>query len=305
MGTAWRGAQIGLLPNPSVYESVLAKNANIVRYQIADASGQLNTWDADEWKAFVIPYLDYLETLIPIFRGKARIVLDIHHPPGGFEPNGRAAMFTGSAPWGKPTLLEMWDYIADRFHGNEDVLVYDILNEPAGGTKKVANLMQQAVTLIRAKDLKTRISISSAYGDPKKFDSVPYILGDNRIWYQTHMYLPLQLTHQGLYGYPTAKTYPNGDLNKDKLKGYLQQVRDFQQSHNAKIFIGEFSISTFADTDTRFNYLTDLTDIFEDYGWHYTYHSWDNLSIPNVWDIQLYPAVGQVLYDKWSLNTKP
>lgn len=305
MSTTWRGAQIGLLPNPPVYESLLDKKANIIRYQVADVSGQLNMLDEYAWKDLVRLYLDYLETLIPIFRGRARIVLDIHHPPGGFEPNGRAGMFTGSVPWGKEALLTMWEEIATRFIGNEDVLVYDILNEPAGGQAKVAELNVEAVQRIRAIDTKTRISISSAYGDPAKFASVPFIANDNRIWYQAHMYLPFQLTHQGVSGYPTGKEYPSGSLNIDKLREYLKPVREFQITHNAKIYIGEFSISTFAAEETRRNYLGDLLYLFERRGWDYTYHYWENLAVPNVWDIQNHPWVGEVLYAEWDKNTKP
>ena len=64
----------------------------------------------------------------------------------------------------------------------------------------------------------------------------------------------------------------------------LQAVRDFQQRHDAVIYIGEFSAIIWAEGAER--YLADCIAIFEEYGWHWSYHAfreWDGWSVEHAW----------------------
>ena len=114
------------------------------------------------------------------------------------------------------------------------------------------------------------------------------------------MYSPLQLTHQGVYPqYPAGVNYPTARWNKARLIKTLQPVRDFQVKNKARIFMNEFSISTFADVNSRVNYLTDVISIAQKYGWHWCYHAWRESL---VWNAENEPRVLKVLTDQFKKN---
>ena len=95
------------------------------------------------------------------------------------------------------------------------------------------------------------------------------------IIYQVHMYLPLAYTHQGVMWKQgdTYRAYPDESKgwNKEYLRAGLRPVREFQLRHGAKIYCGEFSAVAWAPGADR--YLRDCIDIFEEYGWDWSYHA--------------------------------
>ena len=57
-------------------------------------------------------------------------------------------------------------------------------------------------------------------------------------------------------------------------------MRDFQLRHNARIYVGEFSAIAWAPGAA--DYIRDCIDVFEEYGWDWTYHAfreWDGWSV--------------------------
>ena len=48
-------------------------------------------------------------------------------------------------------------------------------------------------------------------------------------------------------------------------------MRDFQLAYNVPIYIGEFSAIRWGKGSDQ--YLKDVTDIFEEYGWDWSYHA--------------------------------
>ena len=117
---------------------------------------------------------------------------------------------------------------------------------------------------------------------------------DNVI-YQVHMYVPGQFTHQfvhnafGEQGSKNFIRYPGrtgGEMwDKAMLKKSLQPVRDFQLRHNARIYVGEFSAIAWAPGAEK--YINDCIEIFEEYGWDWTYHAfreWDGWSAEHSTD---------------------
>ena len=115
-------------------------------------------------------------------------------------------------------------------------------------------------------------------------------LAMDNVIYQVHMYHPGQFTHQfvgnsyGEQGKRDFVRYP-GKMgseywDKEMIRKRLQAVRDFQKRHNARIFVGEFSAILWAPGAA--DYLRDCIEIFEEYGWDWTYHAfreWDGWSL--------------------------
>jgi endoglucanase len=104
------------------------------------------------------------------------------------------------------------------------------------------------------------------------------------IIYEAHMYDPHQFTHQGIESQFSDIQYPgliDGKLyNKETLRHLLQPLRNFQLTHNAHVYIGEFSAVRWAPGAAT--YLNDCISIFEEYGWDWTYHAFREADVWNV-----------------------
>lgn len=278
MSTKWRGAQSA--PNVTVenINALMATDANIVRYQFDP-----NYWD----ESLVI--LDYV-----IAAAKARnkrVVLNISRPLAGTNPVTDLAA--------RSTFKSMWSSLAIRYDQEETVLAFGILNEPSGSGQQVNQFMLEVHQVIRSISPKKRIAVTCPHSDPSIFYKTKFIRGDENVWYEVHMYLPMKLTHQGISGNLYPKSYPTALWNKPFLIDKLDHVRRFQNENKARIYVGEFSISNFASDSSRVNYLRDCISIFERYGWNWTYHAWREAS---VWDVEPYPRVYQVLQTGWREN---
>ena len=60
-------------------------------------------------------------------------------------------------------------------------------------------------------------------------------------------------------------------------------MRDFEQRHGARIFVGEFSAMCYAEGADK--YIADCISIFKEYGWDWTYHAfreWEGWSVEHT-----------------------
>ena len=107
------------------------------------------------------------------------------------------------------------------------------------------------------------------------------------------MYEPGSFTHQGV-GWENMKKILDGSLklrgypgwfdnfyyDKNELRKILKPIRDFQLKYNARIYMGEFSAIRFAPGAAQ--YIQDVIELFEEYGWDWSYHAfreWFNWSV--------------------------
>ncbi|MCX7014182.1 MAG: cellulase family glycosylhydrolase [Candidatus Sumerlaeota bacterium] len=218
-----------------------------------------------------------------------RAVVDLHTAPGGQEAehNGHR-MFKEKRYADK--FLEVWDRIAKRYNGRPIILGYDLVNEPiepkVGASVSWRDLATQAAQVIRAVDPdKPVIYEPGPGGSYDNFDTLKPLDLD-RVIYSFHMYHPQEFTHQGVKGQPMGVMYP-GVIGKEMWdKGQLRRAMapaiEFQKLYNVQIFVGEFSAVRWAPDDSAYNYLRDCIDLFEEYGWDWTYHSfreWNGWSV--------------------------
>ena len=61
------------------------------------------------------------------------------------------------------------------------------------------------------------------------------------------------------------------DNTKELIKKELAPVLEFSKKHNAKIYIGEFSVAAWATGGD--NWLRDVIAVFDEFGWDWTYHA--------------------------------
>ncbi len=272
-------------------------HANVIRWQLTRNWGRPGTdrdlAEYDRWLAGRLDELD--QALAACRRYGLKVVLDLHSPPGGRYANNDLAIF--NEPIYQNHYVGWWEKIARRYQGNPVIWGYDLINEPVQtepsppGVADYLGTQVRAAQAIRAIDAKVPIFIEAAQWDSAEgYRELEPVAIPNLI-YQVHLYVPGEFTHQGVNGPWTPLAYPGriGNLTWDKaqIRRVLQPVREFQLAYNVHIYVGEFSAIRWAPGAAR--YLSDCIELFEEYGWDWTYHAyreWDGWSVEHGSDPQ-------------------
>jgi hypothetical protein len=289
-----RGVMYGPVFKESDIEELATKwKANQIRWQLnwtpmKEAEDWAKDLDAyDRWLDGALAECD--KALAACEKYKIKVLVDLHTPPGGRVSGGVCRMFQEKRYQDK--LIEVWDKIARRYKGREVVYAYDLLNEAVEGTigeglLNWRDLATRAVKAIRAVDSgKAVVFEPSPWGGADGFDALEPLDVD-RVIYSFHMYQPHSFTHQGVYDDKTGITYPgriDGEFwDKERLREAMLPAIEFQKAFNVQIYVGEFSVARWAPGDSGYNYLRDVVDLFEEYGWDWSYHAfreWDGWSV--------------------------
>ncbi|MFO7975939.1 MAG: cellulase family glycosylhydrolase [Candidatus Hydrogenedentota bacterium] len=155
------------------------------------------------------------------------------------------------------------------------------------------------------------------WGSPTGFDRLVPLKVD-RVIYGFHMYMPHAFTHQGVRQTPVGIRYPGkigGEFwDKERLREAMLPAIDFQRTFNVHIHVGEFSAIRWAPDNSAYRYLRDVIELFEEYGWDWTYHAfreWDGWSVEHGPDPENHkpsetPTQRQkLLLDWFAKNEKP
>ncbi len=268
-------------------------NANHIRWQL----NWVPMKQAEDWAADLPAFDKWLDgallecdkALDACEKYSVRVLVDLHTPPGGRVEGGVCRMFQQQKYQDK--LIDAWQRIARRYKGRDIVYAYDLVNEPvegaiAPGLDDWRTLATKATRAIREIDPGKPVVFEPApWGGPDGFDTLEPLDLD-RVIYSFHMYQPHQFTHQGIYDNPTPTAYPGqvaGRLwNRQTLRDAMASVVEFQQACNVQIYVGEFSVIRWAPGDSGPQWLRDVTDIFEEHGWDWSYHAfreWDGWSL--------------------------
>ena len=188
--------------------------------------------------------------------------------------------YTGSS--NLKLLEKAWRKLAAHYRGNEMIYGYDLLNEPKpeDPTKNPwPEMAQRLVDVIREVDSDTPIIV-------EWFQTLPFAVRGEKIIYSFHFYSPMEYTHNQVSLARSAASwrYP-GTINgiwwdKEQLRNVLRPYLEFQKQHQVRIFIGEFSVAAWAPGGAQ--YLKDCTELFDEYGWDWTYHAfreWSGWSV--------------------------
>ncbi len=265
----------------------------LVRLQLKHKWGKTGTdRDLAEYDRWLNGRLDELEALFTLARPYGiRFVIDLHSPPGGRNESLDFTMLYEKKY--ADHFIAVWERMAKRFKGNPSVWAYDLVNEPKQGRPALYDywtIQRLAAEAIRKIDPDTPIMIAS--NEWNSANSYRYLspLSMDNVIYQVHMYFPSAFTHQfvrntfGEKGKDELIRYPGVidgiECNKEMLKKHLQPVREFQLRHNARIYVGEFSAAVWAPGAAE--YLRDCIEIFEEYGWDWSYHAfreWNGWSV--------------------------
>jgi hypothetical protein len=148
------------------------------------------------------------------------------------------------------------------------------------------SLQYRVAKTVRGIDPDTPIIIESNGWDSANDFAYLTPLPMKDIIYQAHMYTPGEFTHQGIGGRKKGLKYPDDKKkwNKERLRKAMQPVRDFELKYGAKIYFGEFSAARWAEGAEI--YIQDIIDLFEEYGWDWSYHAFRE---SHCWDVEIPP----------------
>jgi len=206
-----------------------------------------------------------------------------HFPmdPADLTENSSPSFWSNQAELDK--ILSVAGQLAARYgKRGKELAAYHVISEPLiydGGLAlsppQLPELQRRIIAEIRKADKDRWIVVSPGPGgQPQTYAQYVAPIEHNLIW-GTHMYQPHKFTHQGIGGRPLGVEYPGladgAYWDKNALRGLMEPLHLFQQSHAAPVFIGEFSAVLWAKGDDQ--YLTDLVSIFNEYGWGWDYFS--------------------------------
>ncbi|MCL2743373.1 MAG: glycoside hydrolase family 5 protein [Planctomycetaceae bacterium] len=275
--------------------------ANHVRWQLTWSgfpNGPADTATVEEYNKWIDEQCRLLDEMLPECKKYGVYVcLDVHTPPGGRIPKDKGStMRMFHEKEFQDAFVALWEKLAKRYKDEKMVWSYDLLNEPVegiipenSGLLDWRSLALKTAKAIRKIDAEKAIVLSAApWGGPdtlewfEPFDpkEVPNVI------YTVHVYVPHSFTHQGVHSKSEPLDYPGkiGGLHWDKetLRKALQNTLDYSTDYGAAIYIGEFSAIRWAPNGSAYRYLKDCIELFEEYGWDWSYHAfreWDGWSV--------------------------
>jgi len=272
--------------------------ANHVRWQLCWGGfprSPADKGDLDAYDKWLEGTLKHVDELLPVCKELGILVLiDLHTPPGGRNEANDCLLFQEKRFQDK--FLEWWEKIAKRYKGNKAVWGYDLVNEPVEGgvgegLMDWQELAEKTAKLVRAIDPDHAIVVEPApWGGA---EALQYLTPINvpGVVYSVHMYQPFHFTHQGVFNNPVGVEYPGKvdgtTWDKERLRLGFKPALDFQKDYGVAMYIGEFSAIRWAPNDSACNYLRDVIDIMEEYGWDWAYHAfreWDGWSVEHGTD---------------------
>ena len=243
--------------------------ANLIRWQMG-FPGSSTTLESIRMS--LESRFDQLEEVLKMAeRHKLYVVIDVHT-----MKSSRPVLM--GTPEGRDLLKDFWVRIAKRFGKHPNVFGFNLMNEPVSQDIEMdgPSLNEQYFRLIQAirevEPEKPIILDCDGAGVPGMMAFMQVFPFKNVI-YSPHVYLPFDLTHQLNLHQQKYLSYPDPQRGWDKeyLRKELAIIREFQQKTGARIYIGEFSCIRWAPGAEK--HIADCIDLFEEYGWDWSYHA--------------------------------
>jgi endoglucanase len=184
-------------------------------------------------------------------------------------------------------VIDLHLYLGEKYVNEPAILGYNFISEPHTPwivedwqTEVVPSFIQA----VRTVDKNTFLIFSPGLWGFPVFDRLdaPFADPAGKTLYGFHFYAPHNYTHQGVGDRPVGLVYPGPlkmfdgspliEWNKQALYDYMKSACDFQEQHNVRIFVGEFSVIRWAPG--RADWVSDVCDLFEENGFDWTYHSY-------------------------------
>jgi hypothetical protein len=273
-------------------ETLSKWHVNLVRWQINSTGGPTSPADTmtiDQYDKWLNGSLSHLDEMMPYFKAAGiKVVIDMHTPPGGQNPNHIYRIFTEEAY--QKHFGDLWEMIAHRYAGNTQVWGYDLVNEPMIQNDDTDlldwhDLAEQTALRVRHIDHVHAIIVEPDPGGMVSSITNFAPLTVPGVVYSVHMYDPAEFCGQGVFDNdPTGPAYPgligNTVWNKDQIRKDFQPAIDYAKAYHVQIYVGEFSAIRWAKGADR--WLSDVIDVMEENHWDWSYHAfreWEGWSV--------------------------
>ena len=201
-----------------------------------------------------------------------KLIIDNHH---GYE------LTNSNYQTERPRLCAIWRQLAQRYNNlDPNRFLFELSNEPTNSISN-ANLRTVLTAIIDTVRLYAPNHALIVGGNGWNsanglISSEPYY--DANIIYTFHNYDPFSFTHQGFSwtGLPAGVTFPQGNQVQE-IQDVFQAVKDWSDTYDVPVFLGEFGASTHADANSRCNWMTAISQAYNQQGFSYMY--WD----PQYW----------------------
>lgn len=282
----------GAMVSPSMREEDLAVladqwGANLIRWQLirsnsSVAKDEVGFEGYDKWLDELLAKTD--DVLKWADKRGVKVVLDLHSPPGGKTSQGGYVAAMGSIftdPAAQKHFVEVWQKMAKRYKGNTTIWGFDLVNEPVDDSTAEGCEDWQSLALTVGKAVREidpdRVLIVEPprWGGPGGWEGFSPIPLD-RVVYSFHMYEPGRFTHQKVFDKTQSiVSYPGmidgKEWNRAALVEVMKPAIDFANRYRVHMYVGEFSAIRWAPGAEK--YLADVTSIFEEQGWDWSYHA--------------------------------
>ncbi len=214
------------------FEIVRSFDMNVVRlpinYELLESDDEPFTLRPNAWK--------WIDRAIEMAEAQGLyIILDMHGAPGrqsAMDHTGRSGynrLWTD--PEAQDRLHWLWREIAKRYKGRSSIAMFDLINEPWGGThQQLREIIVSLYEEVRAVD-PDRIIIFHGHYAGIDFYGDPAAEGWTNMVFSMHFY-------PGFFGWGR----PTPHVHRDFLHGGLYGWKARMEQLNTPLFIGEFNV---------------------------------------------------------------
>ncbi len=299
----YRGANVQCWATEQDVKNLAASGANLLRFSMPICT----LMDMEEPYAFNEDGFSLINNMLNWGEKYGiSVLIDPHRYPG----TEHKWTMLGSDPFWKEQkyqnlIIDLFDTLAQIGAKRGEVLAgYDLLNEPEirpnyikDSTQDINRLYAMLTEAIRKRDSVHTIVYALprywveeekkmyGYHEGIKYFELPT---DNNICLETHTYMPMPFTHQGIWEESPYIAYP-GEIEGvywDSAQLELDQkiLIEFSKANpEVPIFVGEFSCPRQTGED-GIQYITDVINIAEKHGWSWAYHAFRE---NEVWDAEM------------------
>lgn len=167
----------------------------------------------------------------------------------------------------KDNFLALWRRLSEEFKGYPDgQLFFELINEPMGKlTPALCSQYQyEAIGVIRQRNPSRPLIVTCPnWWDTDTMRKMKLPADDPNILYTTHMYGPLEFTHQGMPGSKTGVRWKGTKKEIARMKAFAAKWSAFAEATGRPVFVGEFGVFRRADRSDRIAWTRELRKAME------------------------------------------
>ncbi len=178
-------------------------------------------------------------------------------------------------------IFFLWEQLSYHYRNFPDSLMFELLAEPHGNLDGYWNrLIAELLKKVRINNPERPVIVGPVnFNRPEFLNQLQLPAADNYIIVSFHQYNPIRFTMQGETWFPFGKplewigtVWPkNGD--EEFLVRMFDQINAWAKKNHRPVFLGEFGVSSMADTASAFRWIQFNRSLAEKNKWSWGYWS--------------------------------